>query len=139
MRAGSRSTTVTFIPFPIHNRHMRVDMCLIRPTKLKIEPRSFILDPLGIMQDFDQEREIMIGHQPTCALFDTVHPKYSRISIAAICGIGVRRPHAWTARWHLAKEAEFAFEEKLRECRLRVRRAVEVCEAERVRVAGIRT
>lgn len=81
----------------------------------------------------------MIGYQPTCALFDRFHRKYSRISIAAICGIGVRRPHAWTGRWHLAKEAEFAFEEKLRECQPRVCRAVEVCEAERIRVAGIRT
>lgn len=139
MGARCRGTTVCLSPLPIHNRHMRMDTRLIRPPKLEIKPRSLILDALGVVQYFDQERQIVISHQPARTLLHTVHPKHTGVPVAPIRSVGVGRPHPWSRVRYLPKKTEFAFEQEFREGGSRVRGAVEVCEAEGVRVAGVGT
>lgn len=130
------STTIASDPLPIDYPLIAMIIKLIRIIEDEIEERSFVFHALGIMKDFDQEGEIMIGHFPSDRIVDQVHANHpGKVPVANILALRIRRPHPQPRRRHLAEKAKLAFEEELCETRSWGWRSVVVCKAKGVRVS----
>ena len=89
---------------------------VIRVIDHKIKELRFVFNPLDVMHDFDQKRDVVNCQFPPRNIPDHFDTNLTgETPLAYILAAWVRRPHALAWCRGLVKKAEFAVEEELRE------------------------